>query len=273
MTFRDALGWVWAGIFCFGWIAWLVYIIFGWIGIIVAAVGYLGIVVLDSQYRKYKRRKQEYEFRAAPCSHGTAGAIYGFTTCSQCEQERIAKEQAAKREAEQQAAQIRAAEQQAYREWVANIRLPQYLQKMHPEEFEHLVCTLFERMGFDVEHTQYSRDGGIDGYLKKDGQLSVLQCKRVKGSVGQPVLRDLFGSMHAVGAKEGVVVTTGNVSAQARAWSQDKPIRIYELEELTACIRTHFKEDDVVPTAFTANRRAKYTPKDSAQVRRKRKTG
>jgi HJR/Mrr/RecB family endonuclease len=254
-------------------IAYSLYDFFGWSGLVIGAACAFVIIIFTQQRSKKKQREEEYKRRFAPCSHGTAGAVYGFTTCSQCEQERIVKEQAAKRKAEQEAAQIRAAEEQAYREWVAKIRLPEYLLKMHPEEFERLVCTLFERMGFDVEHTQYSGDGGIDGYLKKDGQLSVLQCKRVKGSVGQPVLRDLFGTMHAVGAKEGVVVTTGKVSTQARAWLQGKPIRIYELDELTACIRTYFKEDDVVPTAFTPNTRAKGIPKDSVQVRRRRKAG
>jgi ssDNA-binding Zn-finger/Zn-ribbon topoisomerase 1 len=243
---EGAIGW--------GLIGYLAYHFFGWVGLAIGTAGFFlilsVIVVINGQYIKYRDRK----FRNAPCFHGVAGAGYDFKKCRQCEQERIAEERAAKRKAAEEEAKKKAAKEQAYKEWVAKIRLPDYLLKMHPKEFEHLVCALFQRMGYEVEHTPYIGDRGIDGYLKKDGELSVLQCKRVKGSVGEPVLRDLFGTMHAAGAKEGVVVTTGKVSTQARDWSQDKPIKIYELDELTACIRKHFKEDDVVPTTFIPNR-------------------
>jgi hypothetical protein len=233
------------------------YCLFGWYGLAIGATSIFGIVVFIIQYSNYKDRKEEHKRLISPCSHGVMGALFGFKECSQCEQDRIIKEQIVKRKAEEEEAQKKAAKEQLYRKWVAKIRLPEYLLKMHPEEFEHLVCALFQRMGYEVEHTQYSGDGGIDGYLKKKGELSILQCKRVKGSVGEPVLRDLFGTMHAIGAKEGVVVTTGKVSNQARAWSQDKPIRIYELDELVTCIRTHYREDDVVPTTFAPNVGAK----------------
>jgi HJR/Mrr/RecB family endonuclease len=242
------------GLMLFGYVA---HHFFGWGGVAIGAASVFGIAIVIILYIKYRNRKEEYKRRIAPCSHGVSGALYGFQECSQCERDRIAKERVAKRKAAAEEAKKKAAKERAYREWVAKIRLPDFLLKMHPEEFEHLVCALFQRMGYEVEHTKYIGDGGIDGYLKKDGELSVLQCKRVKGSVGEPVLRDIFGTMHAAGAKEGIVVTTGKVSTQARVWSQDKPIRIYELDELTACIRTHFKEDDVVPTTFTPNRGTK----------------
>jgi restriction endonuclease Mrr len=55
----------------------------------------------------------------------------------------------------------------------------------------------FGVVGHEMEATRYTADGGVDGYLRKDGQLALLQCKRVKGSVGEPILRDLFGTMAA----------------------------------------------------------------------------
>lgn len=98
-------------------------------------------------------------------------------------------------------------------------------------------------MGYTVRQTPYVADNGVDGYLEKEGKLSVLQCKRVKGAVGEPVLRDLFGTMHAAGAHEGIVVTTGNVSSPAKAWAHKKPIRIIELHELITHIRIYYGED------------------------------
>jgi len=56
--------------------------------------------------------------------------------------------------------------------------------------------------------------------------------------------------MRANGAKEGVVVTTGKVSEQAREWAMNKPIRIFELDKIVNHIRTHYREDDIVPEKF-----------------------
>lgn len=235
-------------------IGWVIFTYFGWQGlavyIAVVIAGIIGISVVIIQYGKYKKRREEEKYAKTSCKHGIAGAFYGYKPCIKCQQEKAAEEQIARKRVEEEEARRRAEKERAYKEWVERIRLPEYLREMHPETFERLVCDLFRKMGYEVKHTPYSGDSGVDGYLKKDGDLSILQCKRVKGSVGEPILRDLFGTMHATGAKEGVVVTTGKVSIQARNWSRNKPIKILELDELVNLIRTHFREGDVVPEEF-----------------------
>jgi ssDNA-binding Zn-finger/Zn-ribbon topoisomerase 1 len=232
----------------------IIYKIFGWTGLAVAIASIFGIIIVIAQYHRYKNRKEEEERANVPCAHGIPGALYGYKVCLKCQQDKIAKEQMAKRRAEEEEARRKAEKEQAYKEWVSKIKLPEYLISMNPEEFEHLVCDLFRKMGYEVKPTQYSGDSGVDGYLKKDGVLSILQCKRVKGSVGEPILRDLFGTMHAEGAKEGVVVTTGRVSIQARAWLKDKPIRILELDEVVNHIRMLYREEDIVPETFAPHK-------------------
>jgi restriction system protein len=122
---------------------------------------------------------------------------------------------------------------------------------MDPRRFEVLCGLLFENMGYSVEVTRYVADEGVDAFMRNDGVLSLLQCKRVKGSVGQPVLRDLWGSIAHHGAEFGIVVTTGTVSAPARDWISDKPIRIIELLELTELIERYLGKDAVVPESFS----------------------
>ena len=188
--------------------------------------------------------------------------------CGECvrerkEQERVASEQAkiaaeraklateqSRLAAEQKAARKERERQERHRDFVRKIRLPEHLRSTHPGEFEHLVCDLFRRLGYEAEPTPLSGDRGVDGYLRKDGALSVLQCKRVQGSVGEPVLRDIYGTMHGLNAVEGIVVTTGKVSSHARDWATGKPIRIIELDELTTLIRRHYNEDEVVLEDF-----------------------
>lgn len=186
----------------------------------------------------------------ALCSHGTVGALKNTALCTKCRHEDIARNIEKIKLEENERARLKAVREQNYQKWVINIRLPEYLLGMHPLAFEELICDLFSRTGYEVELTKYTGDGGIDGYLRKNGELSLLQCKRVKGSVGQPVLRDLYGTMQHERASSGVVVTTGKVSQQAKEWMVDKPIRIIELSELLSLIRENYSEDDVVPESF-----------------------
>lgn len=249
-AYRRSSG-VFEGIFAYVFFGYWIHHFFGWEGLAVGIVGISAIILVLAQYSKFKGRKEEEERIKASCKHGTSGALYGLKPCARCQEEKEAEIRIAREKAAEEEARKKAEKERRYKEWVAKIRLPEYLLKMHPQEFEDLVCDLFRKMGYEVEHTQYSGDGGIDGYLKKDGELSILQCKRVKGSVGEPILRDLFGTMHDKGAKEGLVVTTGKVSMQASQWAANKPIRIIERDELVNHIRTCYKEDEVVPEQFS----------------------
>jgi len=244
-----------------------------------AALGALFVVVVavvrQRRIDAMQRTEKEAQERArAPCKHGVIGADQHYQKCAQCEQEWLDQEQMAALRRQEEAARRKAEEKRAYSDWLAKIRLPEFLRQMHPQEFEHLVCDLFGRMGYQVERTPYSGDHGIDGLLRKDGSLSLLQCKRVKGLVGEPVLRDLFGSIHGAGAMAGVVVTTGKVSTKARAWATDKPITIIELDALTDLIRKHYNEGDVIPKGY-APHDGKWgiVPGSSASHRSRRKFG
>lgn len=59
----------------------------------------------------------------------------------------------------------------------------------------------------------------------------MVQCKRWKGKVGEPVVRDFFGAMQHENAAEGAIITTGTFTPQARQWAKGKPIRLYDGDE------------------------------------------
>ena len=40
--------------------------------------------------------------------------------------------------------------------------------------------------------------------------------------VGEPILRDLYGAMHAGGFDKAMVITTGHFTREAIAWAEDK---------------------------------------------------
>jgi restriction system protein len=99
-------------------------------------------------------------------------------------------------------------------------RLLECLLKMKPAAFERLCQRILKESGFiKVDVTGRSGDGGIDGIgVLRLNLLSFhvfFQCRRWKGSVGAPVIRDFRGAM--VGrADKGLVMTTGTFSTDAR---------------------------------------------------------
>ena len=102
------------------------------------------------------------------------------------------------------------------------------IRELSPVEFEKFVSFYFGRMGYVVETTPLSGDGGVDLFLKSDVREAIVQCKRYKGTVGQPTLRDLYGAMMHHKADEAYIITTGTISLPAQKWAEGKPIHLVD---------------------------------------------
>ena len=218
------------------------------VSLVVAPLGVIG-------YRLVAGWRRRHAPPAPPptCPHGVPLGPSEANDCPECWQEARAAENEQRRTREELRRQREAIRQAAHSEWLRRVRLPEYLKTIHPKEFEELVSELYSRIGYRTETTPYVADNGVDAYLYKDGQKTILQCKRIKGTVGEPVLRDLFGAMHAEGAGQAIVVTTGHFSRKAHAWARGKPITLVGLERLRSLIDAHFPEDEVVPREFEPN--------------------
>ena len=101
------------------------------------------------------------------------------------------------------------------------LTLLEVLQSVSPTGFEHICKRLLREHGFEnVEVTQASHDGGIDGYgtleLNPFVSIKVLfQCKRYKGTVSRAQVGDFRNAM--IGrAEKGIILTTGNFSEDAK---------------------------------------------------------
>jgi len=107
------------------------------------------------------------------------------------------------------------------------------LQALPPAAFEEWTAALFEELGYAVEITAASGDHGIDLIVRKRGETAIVQCKRFKSwSVGEAVLRDLYGALYATGADRAYLVTTGRLTEAARRWAAGKPIEVWEGNDL-----------------------------------------
>lgn len=105
-----------------------------------------------------------------------------------------------------------------FQEWRDN--LLEVIQSMPLASFEKLCQRVLRESGFTrVEVTGRSGDGGIDGIgVLRIALLSFhvfFQCKRYKGSVGAPAIRDFRGAM--VGRTDkGLFITTGSFTPEAK---------------------------------------------------------
>jgi restriction system protein len=102
------------------------------------------------------------------------------------------------------------------------------IKKLSWRQFEELVGEVFRRQGYLVlENPSDGADGGIDLRLRKNGQITFVQCKHWKSkSVGVKVVRELYGVMTAAKANNGILATFGNFTQEAKSFAKGKPIQL-----------------------------------------------
>ncbi len=100
-------------------------------------------------------------------------------------------------------------------------KLLSVLLQLLPPAFERLAQRILREAGFTkVQVMGKSGDGGIDGIgilrVNLVSFVVLFQCKRYKGNVGSPVVRDFRGAMQGR-CDKGLIITTGTFSPDARS--------------------------------------------------------
>lgn len=113
------------------------------------------------------------------------------------------------------------------------------LRTMDWKDFEWLVAEVYRRQGYKVEYQLgLGPDGGVDVRARKDGKLTLVQCKhRQNGSVGVPVVREMFGLMHHEKADAVVITTTSRFTPEAEAFAEGKPMKLINGSQLWSLVR------------------------------------
>lgn len=114
------------------------------------------------------------------------------------------------------------------RQRFSRIRTLADLQELDPVAFELFCGYLYREQGYDVQTTVVTGDGGVDLHLRHFGRNIIAQCKRTTGTVGQAVVRDLYGTMLHNGADAAILLTTGRISQPALDFAIGKPIRLLD---------------------------------------------
>ena len=80
-------------------------------------------------------------------------------------------------------------------------------------------------------------DGGIDLRLRKNGQMTFVQCKHWKSkSVGVKIVRELYGVMTAAKANNGILATFGNFTHEAKNFAKGKLMHLIAGNQLVKLI-------------------------------------
>jgi restriction system protein len=108
------------------------------------------------------------------------------------------------------------------------------------KRFEDLLGEAFRRQGFKVEETLGGgADGGIDLLLGRDGNVTVVQCKRRNGApVGVREVRELYGVLHHRGASAAKLVATTSFTPDAMNFAKNKPIELIDANSLLHLLQT-----------------------------------
>jgi restriction system protein len=105
--------------------------------------------------------------------------------------------------------------------------------------FEVFVGEAYRRQGYSVsENPGAGPDGGIDLFLKKAGQLTIVQCKQWRANkVGVEKVRELYGLQVSHHAAKSTLITSGLFTQEAKNFAADKPIDLVEGAHLLGLIK------------------------------------
>jgi hypothetical protein len=198
-----------------------------------------------------------YEARVRPCHHGKLRAWGRPVLCEACVQEERVRE----RDRTDQVDAHRLSEARRKQEiealkvaWLEKARRLAFLQDLPPEEFQSFVWMVFRRLDYTIEETPFVQDGGVDGTLVRNGTRTVLQCKRYRGDVGEPAVRDLYGTYLHQKANGAILVTTGGVTRPARKFAEGKNIEFIDGRALLALLAKANVVADLVPDSFVLSK-------------------
>lgn len=124
-------------------------------------------------------------------------------------------------------------------------------------DFEDYISKLLGIMGFAVEQTTYSNDGGIDIIALYEKPIFsgkyIIQCKNWQGNVGAPEIRDLYGVVMDQRANKGILITPSDFTEQAYEFAKGKNIELINgeiLRRLSKTITNETIEIENAPNKF-----------------------
>lgn len=104
---------------------------------------------------------------------------------------------------------------------------------MRWQDFEQVVFAWLETKNYSVTETATGADGGVDLIAKRDGEITLVQCKHWRATkVGVSVVRELYGLIAAQNATHGIVVSIGEFTETAHEFASGRNIELIDMRRL-----------------------------------------
>jgi restriction system protein len=131
-----------------------------------------------------------------------------------------------------------------------------------------LVEEAYRRQGYDVRRNNGAGpDGGIDLTLRRDGELTLVQCKHWKTiKVGVDKVRELYGVQMSQHVNRSTLITSGFFTQEAKNFAADKPIDLVEGPELIGLIKTFQRANRELLGMPTSSRAFVLCPKCGSEM-------
>jgi restriction system protein len=115
------------------------------------------------------------------------------------------------------------------------------LRALEWKRFELVCSAYFEAIGIRTRIAREGADGGVDIHLYRENDAkpsAIAQCKAWKAyDVGVKPVRELYGVMARQGVTEGIFLTTGRFTKEARSFPKGNELFLWDGEQLLAKIR------------------------------------
>lgn len=98
---------------------------------------------------------------------------------------------------------------------------------LNHKDFEKLVASLYQEIGYEVTLTQSSYDGGID--IKAERRIPtlkekiIIQCKNYSSNIPVDEVRKLLGVLASTKATKGVLVTSSDFTKESIKFAKENP--------------------------------------------------
>ena len=135
------------------------------------------------------------------------------------------------------------------------------IRSLSPSDFEELVAETYRAQGHHVQVVGGTGDHGIDLVVRsKRSETWLVQSKRYRGKIGEPVVRDFYGALRASDADGGAIITSGTITDAARLWTEGKPIQLYDGEQFLKIVLATRVRKSLPAEAKSSPRSEKLTP-------------
>ena len=111
-----------------------------------------------------------------------------------------------------------------------------YWKTVSGREFEEKLGQLYQQLGYVVEVTPYTRDGGVDLILERLGKRTIVQCKRWKRPATERVVRDLLARMGPFAAHKAVVACTGGFEGGVKSLVKKQPLELLDASDVVRMV-------------------------------------